>query len=146
MKLPTSISRPPPAVRRSKRVSLYLWSIYFGLHRCMRFVRVLGCWPPRSPFLPSSSRPLTCHNHANTLNLFRLAGVRGRISCHVTTIPGSTATYHVYELDVSHLENTWLEKDERSREWVDYTEALRRLAWKPELAQALAMSSLAVRR
>lgn len=74
------------------------------------------------------------------------AGVRGPITCFVTTIKGATATYHVYELDVTFLENTWLEKDERSREWVDYAEALRRLAWKPELAQALSMSSLAPRR
>ncbi|PVF98052.1 hypothetical protein CPB86DRAFT_705905 [Serendipita vermifera] len=73
------------------------------------------------------------------------AGVCGRITCHVTTIKGSTANYHFYELDVTHLENTWMEKDERSREWVDYAEALRRLAWKPELAQALSMSSMARR-
>jgi len=64
----------------------------------------------------------------------------------VTTIKGTTATYHVYELDVTTLDTNWLEKDERSREWVDYPEALRRLAWKPELAQALTLSSLAPRR
>lgn len=84
---------------------------------------------------------LSCTNY-----LLSLAGVRGPITCFVTTIKGATATYHVYELDVTMLENTWLEKDERSREWVDYAEALRRLAWKPELAQALTMSSLAPRR
>ena len=68
------------------------------------------------------------------------------MTCFVTTIKGATATYHVYELDVMTLETNWLEKDERSREWVDYGEALRRLAWKPELAQALALSSLAPKR
>jgi diphosphoinositol-polyphosphate diphosphatase len=64
----------------------------------------------------------------------------------VTTINGVTANYHIFELDVSTLDDIWMEKDERIREWVDYTEALRRLAWKPELAQALAMSSLAPKR
>ncbi|KAG8811667.1 hypothetical protein FRC19_003666, partial [Serendipita sp. 401] len=73
-------------------------------------------------------------------------GVRGPISCYVTTIKGLTATYHVYELDVTTLEPTWLEAAERSREWVDYAEAVRRLQWKPELLQALSMSSLAPRR
>lgn len=74
------------------------------------------------------------------------AGVRGPVTCFVTTIKGTTAIYHVYEMDVTTLDTNWLEKDERSREWVDYGEALRRLAWKPELAQALALSSLAPRR
>jgi len=84
--------------------------------------------------------------NAATREALEEAGVRGPISCFVTTISGPTAIYHVYELDVTTLENTWPEKDERSREWVDYPEALRRLAWKPELAQALSMSSLAPRR
>lgn len=74
------------------------------------------------------------------------AGVHGPVTCFVTTIKGTTATYHVYELDVTALDTNWLEKDERTREWVDYPEALRRLAWKPELAQALTLSSLAPRR
>ncbi|CAG7855114.1 SubName: Full=Uncharacterized protein {ECO:0000313/EMBL:CCA68870.1} [Serendipita indica DSM 11827] len=74
------------------------------------------------------------------------AGVRGPITCFVTTIKGVTATYHVYELDVTALESTWLEQSERAREWVDYAEAVRRLAWKPELVQALTLSSLAPRR
>lgn len=74
------------------------------------------------------------------------AGVRGRVTCFVTTIKGVTATYHVYELDVTTLDDVWLEKEERAREWVDYSEAIRRLAWKPELAQALALSSLAPNR
>jgi len=74
------------------------------------------------------------------------AGVHGPVTCFVTTIKGTTATYHVYELDVTTLDTNWMEKDERTREWVDYAEALRRLAWKPELAQALTLSSLAPRR
>jgi len=74
------------------------------------------------------------------------AGVRGVITRFVVTIPTATATYHVYELDVAYLEEDWLESRERLREWVDYNEAIRRLMWKPELAQALSMSTLAPRR
>ena len=44
---------------------------------------------------------------------------------------------------VADLDAEWLESKERRREWVDYTEAVRRLAWKAELAQGLSLSSLA---
>ncbi|KAL5525628.1 hypothetical protein ACEPAG_6964 [Sanghuangporus baumii] len=74
------------------------------------------------------------------------AGVHGTITKFVTTINGVTATYHFYELDAVSLENDWLERRERRREWVDYAEAIRRLQWKPELAQALMLSSVAPRR
>jgi len=75
-----------------------------------------------------------------------LAGVKGLVTCFVTTIQSTTAIYHVYELDVTSLEDTWLESNERAREWVDYAEAIRRLQWKPELAQALSMCSVAPQR
>jgi len=71
------------------------------------------------------------------------AGVRGVISRYVTTIPSSSTTYHFYEMDVTSLDNQWLEAHERRREWVDYATALNRLKWKPELAQGLSLSSLA---
>jgi len=74
------------------------------------------------------------------------AGVRGTITRFVTTIPSAASTYHFYELDVASLDADWLESKERRREWVDFAEAMRRVAWKPELMQALAMSSLAPRR
>lgn len=74
------------------------------------------------------------------------AGVKGLVTCFVTTIQTTTAIYHVYELDVTSLEETWLESNERAREWVDYAEAIRRLQWKPELAQALSMCSVAPQR
>jgi len=74
------------------------------------------------------------------------AGVKGLVTCFVTTIQTTTAIYHVYELDVTSLEETWLESNERAREWVDYAEAIRRLQWKPELAQALSMCSVATQR
>ncbi|KAF7312477.1 Zinc/iron permease [Mycena indigotica] len=51
--------------------------------------------------------------------------------------------YHFYELDVASLEQDWLESSERRREWVDYAEAVRRLEWKPELANGLRLCSLA---
>jgi len=70
------------------------------------------------------------------------AGVRGTITRFVTTIWTASATYHFYELDVTSLDPDWLESNERRREWVDYPEALRRLAWKTELAQGLRASSL----
>lgn len=41
------------------------------------------------------------------------------------------------------MEKDWLEKDERTREWVGYDEALERLRWKPELAHGLSLSTLA---
>lgn len=74
-----------------------------------------------------------------------LAGVYGTISRFVVTIPSSTATYHFYELDVLGLHEQWPEAHERRREWVDFAEAYRRCAWKPELAQALLMASIAPR-
>lgn len=70
------------------------------------------------------------------------AGVRGTITSYVTTIESPSTTYHFYELDVSTLDQDWLESNERTREWVDYTEAVRRISWKKELAQGLSMSSL----
>ncbi|THG93254.1 hypothetical protein EW145_g8420 [Phellinidium pouzarii] len=75
-----------------------------------------------------------------------VSGVHGTITKYVTTIPSATATYHFYELDMSSLENDWLERSERRREWVDFAEAVRRVQWKPELAQALMLSTLAPRR
>lgn len=74
------------------------------------------------------------------------AGVRGRITRYVTTIQSPSTTYHFYELEVSSLDKEWLEGKERTREWVDYAEAYRRIAWKPELAQGLSLSTLAPRR
>jgi len=74
------------------------------------------------------------------------AGVKGLVTCFVTTIEATTAIYHVYELDVTSLEETWLESNERVREWVDYAKAIRRLQWKPELVQALSMCSVAPQR
>lgn len=74
------------------------------------------------------------------------AGVQGVITTFVTTINGTTATYHFFELDAQALQNDWLEKRERRREWVDYADAIQRLQWKPELVQALMLSSLAPRR
>ena len=74
------------------------------------------------------------------------AGVRGTITRFVTTVPATASTYHFFELDVASLDAEWLESKERRREWVDYAEALQRISWKPELAQGLAMSSLAPRR
>ena len=64
----------------------------------------------------------------------------------MTTIPSASSTYHFYELDVASLDTEWLESGERRREWVDYAEAYRRLSWKTELAQGLALSSLAPKR
>lgn len=80
------------------------------------------------------------------LNTPRTAGVHGTITRYVTTINGKTATYHFYELDTHSLDADWLEGRERRREWVDYAEAIRRLQWKPELAQGLSLSTLAPRR
>ncbi|TFY78080.1 hypothetical protein EWM64_g5928 [Hericium alpestre] len=75
-----------------------------------------------------------------------VSGVRGAITRFVTTIPSASSTYHFYELDVSGLDQDWLESKERTREWVDYAEAVRRVSWKQELAQGLMLSSLAPRR
>lgn len=74
------------------------------------------------------------------------AGVRGKITRYVTTIPSPSTTYHFFELDVSSLDTEWLESRERRREWVDYGEAMSRLAWKDELCQGLQLSTLAPRR
>jgi diphosphoinositol-polyphosphate diphosphatase len=46
-------------------------------------------------------------------------------------------------MDVTSLDDQWMEAHERRREWVDYATALNRLKWKPELAQGLSLSSLA---
>ncbi|PSR78998.1 hypothetical protein PHLCEN_2v7185 [Hermanssonia centrifuga] len=75
-----------------------------------------------------------------------VSGVRGKITRFVTTIPSASSTYHFYELDVADLDQDWLESKERRREWVDYAEALKRLAWKAELAQGLSLSSVAPKR
>jgi len=75
--------------------------------------------------------------------VFQTAGVRGTISRYVTTIPTPSTTYHFYELDVATVDQDWLERKERRREWVDYAEAVRRVEWKSELAQGLRSSSLA---
>jgi len=74
-----------------------------------------------------------------------IAGVRGKITRFVTTIPTASSTYHFYELDVTTLDPTWLECKERQREWVDFNEAVKRVSWKTELAQGLSLSSLAPR-
>lgn len=81
--------------------------------------------------------------HISRPSIDHIAGVRGIISRYVTTMSTPSATYHVYEMDVTSLEDQWLEAHERRREWVDYSTALTRLKWKPELAQALSLSSLA---
>jgi len=71
------------------------------------------------------------------------AGVHGDISRFVTTIKGTTATYHFFELEVKRLDDDWLEKDARNRKWVTFADAVKLVAWKEELAQALYLSSLA---
>jgi len=71
------------------------------------------------------------------------AGVKGSITRQLTTIDTSSAKYHVFELNVNSLQETWLESEERQREWVDYAEAFKRLQWKPELARALSMCRVA---
>lgn len=72
--------------------------------------------------------------------------MRGTITRFVITIPTPNTIYHVFEMDVTTVEEDWLERNERRREWVDYAEALRRLTWKPELAQSIIMSTLAPKR
>ncbi|KAI0031208.1 NUDIX hydrolase domain-like protein [Vararia minispora EC-137] len=74
------------------------------------------------------------------------AGVRGTVTRFVTTVSSPSTTYHFYELDVVSLDAEWPEAKERTREWVDFAEAVRRVAWKDELAQGLRLSSLAPRR
>jgi diphosphoinositol-polyphosphate diphosphatase len=61
----------------------------------------------------------------------------------VITISTPSTTLHFYEMDVVGLDHDWVESHQRRREWVDYAEAIRRLEWKAELAQALKSSSLA---
>ncbi|KAH7097138.1 NUDIX hydrolase domain-like protein [Auriculariales sp. MPI-PUGE-AT-0066] len=73
------------------------------------------------------------------------AGVQGTIRRFVVTISTPAVTYHVYEMDVSGLLADWPEQAERKREWVQPVEAARRLAWKPELAQAFGASFGAAR-
>lgn len=93
---------------------------------------------PLSPFSPRHLMPY--------LLFMSAAGVRGKITRFVTTIPSASSTYHFYELDVADLDPDWLESKERRREWVDYAEAVRRMAWKAELVQALSLSSIAPKR
>ena len=106
--------------------------------------------PPLSSHLilvlspPSPPRSIDPSIHLLPMSTSRLAaGVRGRISRYVTTVPTASVTFHFYELDVVSLDNQWLESHERRREWVDYAEAERRVAWKPELSHGLRLSSLA---
>lgn len=99
-------------------------------------------WPSLLPFIHPLSPPPPQYPSIPP----PLAGVRGTITRFVTTIPSASSTYHFYELDVLNLDADWLESNERRREWVDYSEAIRRIAWKSELAQGLAMSSLAPQR
>ncbi len=46
-------------------------------------------------------------------------------------------------MEVTAIEEDWLERKERTRNWVDYNEAMQMLNWKPELAQGLMLSTLA---
>jgi len=94
---------------------------------------------------PPDSRLLLFHSLPLSI-LDSIAGVRGTITRYVTTIPTPSTTYHFYELDVATLDQDWLERHERRREWVDYAEAVRRLEWKAELAQGLRSSSLGPRK
>jgi diphosphoinositol-polyphosphate diphosphatase len=75
-----------------------------------------------------------------------IGGIQGIITKYVTTVNTPTATIHFYEMDVTKLDDKWPESKERLREWVDYTEACRRLTWKPELLQGLMLCSLASKR
>lgn len=94
-----------------------------------------GGWEPIDPTLQDAA----------SREAIEEAGVRGDITRFIVTIPGTTAIYHFFELDVSSLDQDWLESKERVREWVDYGEAVRRLSWKPELVHALMMSTVAPR-
>ena len=69
-------------------------------------------------------------------------GVRGTVSRFLTTVASPATTYHFFELDVLGLDADWPEAKERAREWVDFSEAMRRVAWKAELVQGLALCSL----
>lgn len=102
--------------------------------------------PPRVRTLPFPP-PHALHSRKRGPPSFpHAAGVRGKITRFVTTIPSASSTYHFYELDVADLDAEWLESKERRREWVDYAEAVRRLSWKAELAQGLSLSTLAPKR
>lgn len=71
--------------------------------------------------------------------------MQGIVTRFVTTVNGTSATIHFYELDAQSLDDNWLEQHQRRREWVDFAEASKRLQWKPELVQGLMLSSLAPR-
>ena len=119
-----------------------------------------GLWRRSSPFSFTPSRkllivfrlclPLPPVSHAQIFQRCPIstwtAGVRGTISRYLVTIPTPSSTYHFYEMDIIGLEQDWPERKERSREMVDYAEAIQRLEWKSELAQALKLSSIAPRR
>jgi len=108
--------------------------------KVLPFVPLFISSPPDSRLLLSSF-PIPAPFHLDPT-----AGVRGTITRYVTTIPTPSTTYHFYELDVTTLDQDWLERHERRREWVDYAEAVRRLEWKAELAQGLRSSSLGPRK
>ncbi|KAG9015698.1 hypothetical protein FRB90_004391 [Tulasnella sp. 427] len=74
------------------------------------------------------------------------AGVRGVITRFVVTIPTQSCIYHFFEMEVTQLEEDWLERKERTRAWVDFSEAMQRLSWKPELVQGMMLSTLAAAR
>ncbi|KAL9714007.1 hypothetical protein Ac2012v2_002314 [Leucoagaricus gongylophorus] len=101
-----------------------------------RWVLPKGGWEPSDVQLEAAA----------SREAFEEAGVRGPISRYLVTIPTPSSTYHFYEMDIVGLEQDWPERKERSRELVDYAEAIRRLEWKTELAQALKLSSIAPRR
>ncbi|KAG8953068.1 hypothetical protein FRC04_003015 [Tulasnella sp. 424] len=73
------------------------------------------------------------------------AGVRGVITRFVVTIPTQSCIYHFFEMEVTQLEDEWLERKERTRAWVDFPEAIQRLSWKPELVQGMMLSTFARR-
>jgi len=98
-----------------------------------RWVLPKGGWEPSDVVLEAAA----------SREALEEAGVRGTIARFVVTIPSPSTTYHFYELDVTTLDQDWLESKERRREWVDYGEAIRRISWKQELAQGLMLSSLA---
>jgi hypothetical protein len=139
-RLRTACSRPPRRAKHGKKV--------IPLCPSTR-TRPPDATPALSP-LPPSLPSAVCYPLCPPARLrwFRTkptAGVRGTITRFVTTIASPASTYHFYELAVSGLDADWLECKERRREWVDYAEAMRRLAWKQELAQGLGLSSLAPR-
>ncbi|PAV16248.1 nudix family [Pyrrhoderma noxium] len=46
------------------------------------------------------------------------AGVQGIVTRFVTTVNGTSATIHFYELDAQSLDDNWLEQHQRRREWM----------------------------